>query len=270
MRTWRSGDAHERPDVPTPPGRMPPLLGGRPLKRWRYVGFYGAELMGCVALARVGVARVAWWALWDRQARTLAEASHRRFGPVELTAGKVAFEDGPAAVELGFVPAGEPVETISPHGERHIWTRKTPLHLRGRVTLAGRTLEVDCRGLLDDSAGYHARHTVWTWSAGVGTGPGGEAVTWNLVEGVHDDPLSSERTVWIDGEPHHVAPQTFDGLERVGRLRFEAEATRAKRENLLLIRSEYEQPFGTFAGELPLAGELRDGYGVMEFHDVRW
>jgi hypothetical protein len=35
-------------------------------------------------------------------------------------------------------------------------------------------------------------------------------------------------------------------------------------------RSEYEQPFGTFAGELPGAGALREGWDVMERHDVRW
>jgi hypothetical protein len=36
------------------------------------------------------------------------------------------------------------------------------------------------------------------------------------------------------------------------------------------MRQDYEQPFGTFAGELPGAGELREGYGVMERHDVVW
>ena len=56
----------------------------------------------------------------------------------------------------------------------------------------------------------------------------------------------------------------------VAGLRFSAVATRARRENYLVIRSDYEQPFGTFAGELPGAGELHEGWGVMERHDVRW
>ena len=38
----------------------------------------------------------------------------------------------------------------------------------------------------------------------------------------------------------------------------------------MLIRTDYEQPFGTFSGALPVAGELREGYGVMERHEVRW
>ncbi len=53
-------------------------------------------------------------------------------------------------------------------------------------------------------------------------------------------------------------------------LRFAAEAVRERDDNLLIVRSRYVQPFGTFSGTLPGAGELREGYGVMEAHDVRW
>jgi len=48
-----------------------------------------------------------------------------------------------------------------------------------------------------------------------------------------------------------------------------SEATRARRENLVLMSSEYEQPFGTFTGTLEDL-ELREGYGVMERHAVAW
>jgi len=40
--------------------------------------------------------------------------------------------------------------------------------------------------------------------------------------------------------------------------------------NLLIFRSDYRQPFGTFSGELPGGPRLSEGYGVMESHDVRW
>jgi hypothetical protein len=77
--------------------------------------------------------------------------------------------------------------------------------------------------------------------------------------------------VWIDGEPHELPPLAFaDDLSAVGDLRFTREAVRAKRENYLVVRSDYEQPFGTFAGALPVAGPLREGWGVMERHEVRW
>ena len=99
----------------------------------------------------------------------------------------------------------------------------------------------------------------------------GEPVAWNLVDGIHDAPERSERTVWVGGEPHEVGPIRFAAdLSSVGGLRFTPEATRTRRENLVLMSSDYEQPFGTFAGELEGAGSLREGWGVMERHDVRW
>jgi len=129
---------------------------------------------------------------------------------------------------------------------------------------------VDAAGLVDESAGYHARRTAWLWSAGAGVLTSGEPVAWNLVDGVHDSAVASERTVWVDGEPREVPPQAFDGLAGVGGLRFSAEATRARRERLLVISSDYEQPFGRFTGELPGAGSLGAGWGVMERHVVSW
>jgi hypothetical protein len=162
---------------------------------------------------------------------------------------------------------GAPVEVTSPHGRQEIWTRKRIVPARGRF--AGRELEL--RAIVDESAGYHARHTAWRWSAGVGFAQSGAAIGWNLVDGVHDAPTGSERAVWIDGEPHELPPLAFtDDLSAVGDLRFTREAVRAKRENYLLVRSDYEQPFGTFSGALPVAGPLREGWGVMERHEVHW
>jgi hypothetical protein len=172
----------------------------------------------------------------------------------------------PGVMELEVGDAA-PVEVVSPHGAQHIWTRKRAgLAARGQVL--GRPVEL--RAALDESAGYHARETAWRWTAGVGTLAGGGAVAWNLVDGIHDAPEASERTVWVAGEPREVPPVAFDGLRGVGGLRFTPVATRARRENYLLVRSDYEQPFGTFAGEVPGAGELREGWGVMERHDVVW
>ena len=48
------------------------------------------------------------------------------------------------------------------------------------------------------------------------------------------------------------------------------EATRRRQENLLLIRSAYRQPFGTFTGTLPGGLVLREAHGVMEWHDAIW
>ena len=257
-KPWRNS-APGRPQVPLPPERMPLLRGGRPLKRWTYVGAYGPELMVCAASARIGVVPVAWWAIWDRAAGRLTQGHHS----VEIDARRVAVR---GRFELA-VGDGTPVEVVSPHGSQYAWTRKRAVTVTGRV--GGRAIELP--GIVDESAGYHARHTVWRWSAGVGVAAGGEPVAWNLVDGIHDAPEASERTVWIAGEPREVGPVEFaDDLSRVGGLHFTREAVRAARENLILLRSDYEQPFGTFAGELPGTGPLREGWGVMERHEVFW
>jgi hypothetical protein len=96
-------------------------------------------------------------------------------------------------------------------------------------------------------------------------------VAWNLVDGVHDAPRASERTVWVEGEPHEVEAVEFaEDLSAVGGLRFEEWSAREDHTNRLIMRSDYRQPFGSFSGELPGGLELESGYGVMEWHDVRW
>ncbi len=257
---WR-GPGPGRPSLPLPPGPMPLLRGGRPLKRWRWVGAFSADAMLCVASARVGGVPLSWWAIWD--GRELHERTYRRAGPVRLTPGRAVAP----GIELALAE-GAGVETVSPHGRQYIATRK-----QGGVEATGTVLgrPFAGRAVIDDSAGYHARATAWRWSAGVGVAESGAAVAWNLVDGVHDAPSASERTVWVDGVPHEVGPQAFaPGLAGVGGLAFTALAVRSRRERLGVFASDYEQPFGTFAGELPVAGPLREGRGVMERHDVRW
>jgi hypothetical protein len=275
---WRGyGPTHPgRPAVPVPPERMPLLRGGRPLKAWTYVGAYGPELMLCAARARIAGVPIAWWAVWDRASGRLVQG---RRG-VDVGPRRVAVR---GRLEL-TIDDGAAIEVVSPHGSEYAWTRKRAARARGRYE--GRP--IDLPAIVDESAGYHARHTAWRWSAGAGTLATGEDVAWNLVDGIHDAPEASERTVWVAGVPREVGPVAFaDDLAWVApaadeasaapaaahsgpALRFAAEATRARRENLLLVRSDYEQPFGVFSGELPGAGALREGWGVMERHDVHW
>lgn len=275
LRPWRTGSSDPRPPVPLPPERMPRLRGGRPLKRWHYVGCFTDQVLLCAAAARIGPVRVSWWAVWDREQRTLAEHTSRGKPAVAFEADRLLVEDGPVRLDL-VVGDGTAVETVSPHGEQYAWTRKQGgVPVRGTVRLGDRLHDIDGFGVVDDSAGYHARQTAWKWSAGVGVATDGRAVAWNLVTGIHDAPEASERTVWVEGEPHEVAAVRFAGLDSIaftqgGSLRFTREATRAQEDNLLLFASSYEQPFGTFAGTLPGVGALREGYGVMERHDVRW
>jgi hypothetical protein len=250
---------------------MRPFRGCRPLKRWRYVAVYAPELMLCVGDARIAGMRQRWWALALPDGTLHERTSTRRVDRAPAP-GWVLVADRGVRIELAFEEAGG-VEVVSPHGGGYIWTRKQAcVPVRGRVVCAGREWPIEGPvGFVDDSAGYHARHTTWRWSAGIGRAGGGGSVAWNLVEGVHDAPEASERTVWVDGEPHEVAPQTFaKDLSRVGDLRFDEWCTREDHTWRGLVRSDYCQPFGAFSGILPGGLELESGYGVMEWHDVRW
>lgn len=244
---------------------------GRPLKRWRYVGAYGPELMLCVGDARIGPLRQRFWAVATADGRLRERTAMVGSGRVAIRGSEIKIDARGVRARLHVDEAGG-VETLSPHGGSYIWTRKqADVRVHGLIELDGKRRQFEARGIVDDSAGYHARHTVWSWSAGVGTTTDGRAAAWNLVAGVHDDPHASERTVWIDGQPEEVGPVDFAAdLSRVGELGFTEWCAREDNTNALLLKSNYRQPFGTFKGTLPNGAPLRDGYGVMEHHDVWW
>jgi hypothetical protein len=265
-----------------PPAAMPAWHGRRPLKRWRYVGVYTPEAMLCVGDARIGPVPQRWWAVATPGGELLERTTFGRRG-VRIAGSSISVRARGVEIDLELEESAG-VEVVSPAGDDgYVWTRKQAcVPVRGRVELPdGRRLTIaGDHGFVDDSAGYHARHTEWRWSAGVGRSGDGRAVGWNLVEGIHDDPFASERTVWIDGEPRSVGPVTFaEDLSEVAfgsptasgaHLAFDEWSTREHSTNALILHSRYRQPFGTFSGELPGGISLADGYGVMEHHDVRW
>ena len=246
---------------------MAPLRAGRPLKRWRYVGVYRPDVMLCVGDARVAGIRSAGGPSRCRTARCSRAGGASRWKP------GASHVRGVLDLEL-TAPAG--VEVVSPHGRSYMWTRKhrAGARARHRDARAAQTFELDGDdGFVDESAGYHARHTAWRWSAGIGRAVDGRAVAWNLVDGVHDTLENSERTVWIDGVPREeVPPQEFADDLSAGRRASSSASGRPARSNrnLLVMRNRYRQPFGEFSGTLPGGLALAEGYGVMEEHDVLW
>ncbi len=229
--------------------------------------------MLCAAEVRIGPARQAFWAVLDRGDGRLRERTRfLRRGRVSVRRDRVRVRD--AGVELDLALAGgSPVEVVCPSGAEYAWTRKTG-GIEARGVLGGRAVEL--RGVLDESAGYHAREVDWRWSAGVGRLTDGRAVAWNLVTGINDPPAGSERAVWVEGVAHEPAPVAFaPDLSRVtfadgAALRFAAEAERSRHDDLLLLASGYTAPFGTFTGALGSGLELATGLGVMERHRARW
>ena len=250
---------------------MPLLRAGRPLKRWRYVGLYRPDVMACIGDARVAGMPQRWWAVALPDG-TLHEWTGAGRGGVDLAPGRARVETDAVSIDLAL-DEGPGVEVVSPSGGSYIWTSKqAPVRARGLVRVGEREWRVDGDEVfVDESAGYHRRHTVWRWSAGIGRAESGATVAWNLVAGVHDSARASERTVWVDGGAHEVGDQEFaDDLSGVGGLGFTPWSTREDHTRRLLFRSDYLQPFGSFTGELPGGLRLASGYGVMEWHDVYW
>jgi Protein of unknown function (DUF2804) len=276
---WR-GRADERPALPVPPEQMPLLLGRRFRKRWRWVGAFADNLIVFAAIVQVGPAAMTFWGIWDRERRRLWESTRRDFPgrrrevsmpgrSVRVRAGSIQFE---LELDEGF-----PIECMCPNGEGgYSWTRKAAgMPVRGEVRIGRRANELDGLGVVDDSAGYHRRYTSWKWSAGVGAARDGRKIAWNLVTGINDPPSSSERTIWVAGEPMEPGPVHFQGLESIhfedeSRLHFTAETQRTHHEGIpLLARSDYEAPFGRFGGSLN-GLPVESGLGVMEAHDAIW
>jgi hypothetical protein len=279
---WR-GPGPGRPDLPLPPDRMRLRRGGRTLKRWLYVGAFADEFLLCGARVDVGPLGQTFWVILDRESGEMHEHTRLRLPGAR---GEVWTEEDDELfrimagkeVRANLRPGeGRPVETVcpTPDGE-YTWTRKAadvPVECDVRVN--GKRWKVDARGVRDESAGYHPRHTVWSWSAGIGRATDGRSVGWNLVEGINDPPKDSERSIWVDGKPFEPGPVGFDGLAAIrfddgSRLDFVAECERNREESLVVARYSYTQPFGRFAGTLPGGVELERGLGVMEHHDAVW
>jgi hypothetical protein len=227
--------------------------------------------MLCVGVVRIGRARQSFWAVWDRIAGRLFERTRLGAGRVELRPGRVRILEPRVQVDLTLEEVGG-VESVARSATAYAWTRKQGgILATGLIAIDGIPAVLDARAVVDDTAAYYPRHTAWRWSAGVGAAPDGRTLAWNLVSGVNDSPSSSERTVWVEGRAAEVGPVSFEpDLSRIGELHFSAEAERARRDNLLLVRSSYRQPFGTFSGRLPDGSDVARGYGVMEAHDAVW
>ncbi len=294
---WRGPGPGRPDDLPLPPKRMPLRFKGVNRKRWRYLGAFSEEIMVCAARVGVGPASQTFWAVWDRENSELTERTVMRLpgarGEVWSEDGSgnpvdIAPDDGSlvrieaAHPEAGGVRgflrtgAGAWAECVCPNGEEgFVWTRKRVVEVDVDVRVGERRIRCTARGVEDESAGYHPRHTVWSWSAGVGTLTDGREVGWNFVEGVNDPPERSERAIWVDGEPFEPGPSAFRGLEAVSfedgsGLEFRSEAERSRTEKRGPISYSYRQPFGTFAGTLPGGLALEKGMGVMESHDATW
>src|SRR5881398_2449942 len=91
----------------------------RPLKRWRYVGAYGPEVMACVGDVRIGPLRQRFWAVCEPGRAVVARTTLGQ-GGVRMEGSRALVDSRGVRIDL-TVEEGGGVET------RHaddVWTRK--------------------------------------------------------------------------------------------------------------------------------------------------
>src|ERR687896_271404 len=100
-------------DLRLPPRRMPLVRGRRQLKRWRYVGVYGPEVMLCAGRARVGLVPQGFWGVVER-GRPVRDLTALGGAGVRFDGSRVLVDSGGVRVDV-MVEEGGGVESVNAH-----------------------------------------------------------------------------------------------------------------------------------------------------------
>lgn len=265
-------------------------------KKWVWLGIASDEAWVSLAIVRLGYAASAFAYVTDRR-QMLAERS------VVVPPFAASVDGPPGSAELAFlgdrlafVRSGDVLSISGRLGAIGIAatldfarapsvaasasfgaglasrTEKRVLAaVTGHVTVGERAIALDGgRGGSDWSDGTMPRHTRWRWAFGLGQG-----VAFNLTEGFVG--AAECALVTAEGTRALAAPViAYDEPSGPWTLRgedvdlvFTPHAVHAQRTNLVVVRSRFLQPAGTFRGRVG-AVELEGVPGVVEDHDVLW
>lgn len=282
-------------------------------KHWYYVGIVTEQLFCAVAMVDVGWISTAFVYVYDRrQQRMLADLSHDGLpgSRADIDTGlgpgsRASFAHGPAQIDwqresggyrltlrwgqlkldawLDDSRAGAPLTAIGrPEGGTvHATCKSAALRLQGQLVCGGQQFELDGGvASFDRSHGFLARETSWRWAFAQS-----EQFGFNLQSGYLGE---QENCLWLDGQLIALAAVSFefdpanpltpwqisssDGLLE---LEFRPLACRTQNKNLLIAVSRYQQPLGSFHGQLrgsaTSPARRVDGLaGVTEQHFSRW
>lgn len=166
--------------------------------------------------------------------------------------------------------------------------KRALLSVRGSARCGARSISLD-RGTAgyDYTHGLLPRHTKWRWAFALGRTASGEPFAFNVVEGFVGEaecaafvgdrgdgrcavvPLAEPRFELDVAAPMKPWAIKGEGID----LRFEPGAVHAQATNLLVVKSRFVQPVGTFSGTIRVAGrDVRVAAlpGVVEDQDVLW
>jgi hypothetical protein len=277
------------------------------LRRWSYVAAADDEVAAGAAVVDLGytVASFLWICRDGQVSQWERKGLPGRHGRVPTTAagGEAWFRAGRDEVRVG--PDGTLHAAVGHHGQRLAvdlavrpdtpalivvptagggWNATQKVageSATGTVTTPAWSHELSGSAWRDYTVGRQDRDTRWRWAAGAGRTDDGR-VGINVSTGMNEH-APGENLVWWDGTPYALP---LDRLEPVGAfdgawvlsgegwsLDFQPDGVRAADENLLIVRSRYVQPIGTFRGSLPGPdGRPRTVtlHGVTEDHRARW
>ena len=160
-----------------------------------------------------------------------------------LGRGRMRIRDRGVQLDLAL-EEDEGVEALCTHGRGRGVDAQAGGRARARHALARRrpTASVEALAVIDDTAGYHARHTEWRWSAGVGGASDGVAARMEPRQR-RQRPAQWERArgVGRSARPSETRPVSFATdlseiiCEDGSKLSFAAEAERSRKENMLIV-----------------------------------
>ncbi len=221
-------------------------------------------------------------------------AAHFTFGRTRIDLGDDGITvDVPA--EASALPVHLAVEThgagpppisaiVAVEGGHANATEKRIREGRGEVVAGGRRFVLDAPFVaFDHTSGFLARHTVWRWALGLGHTALGERLAFNLVEGFVGEPecgawlgdslfpLGEGRFVFDEANP--MAPWHVTTTCGSVDLEFQPSAIHAEHKDMLVVRSKFIQPVGSFSGRVRLGQRelaIQAVAGVTEHQDVLW
>ena len=183
------------------------------------------------------------------------------------------------------------LDVVLPVGPgRAMYSHKVPLPLEGTVRVGRRKYVAhseEARAILDIHKAHYPRRTWWNWATFVGRDDAGRSIGLNLTRNVNrSDDTYNENAVWIDGKLHVLGRAQFDFDARSPLdpwnvrtvdgdvdLVFRPLADRFEDTRLVLLRSSFHQPFGTFSGTIKtVLGTCRvhNAWGLCEDHHALW
>jgi hypothetical protein len=284
-------------------------------KRWQYVGLASPECFIGLAIADVGWTATTFAYCFDREQQAvidgfsdiglpgLAAVVGGSPGDGALSwftswRGRIRFERRPGSscyrlqvhhqdltVDAEIDTNGAPpfLAAVLPiaGGIANCTHKSGPLAVRGHAQTRSRTYDLSAAtASLDHTIGLLGRETAWRWASAHRPGLG-----FNLQAGFNGD---GENALWLDGELIRLGPAVFDcdptDPQRPWRIRtadglldvaFQPQGARREDTNLLLAKSRYVQPIGTFSGTLRRSPEeagqsFSDLLGVTEDHFALW